>query len=555
MNHAVVADERAAPETTRNSMRKVVAAASLGTVFEWYDFYLYGSLAAVIAKKFFSGADPSAGFLFALLAFAAGFMVRPFGALVFGRLGDLVGRKYTFLVTIIIMGGSTLGVGLLPSYATIGITAPIILVILRMLQGLALGGEYGGAATYIAEHSPRERRGRNTSWLQSTGSLGLLLSLVVILVVRMITGDKFDDWGWRVPFLLSLVLLAISTYIRMSMKESPAFANLKREGKLSKAPVKEAFGKWENLRIVLVALFAICVGTPVVVYTAIFYPLFFLTETLKVDPQTTTSVMLAALVVSPLFFWTFGTLSDYVGRKPVILCGYILAAATFFPIFKGITHYANPALAEAQRTSPIVVHTDTTTCSFQFNPTGTRTFKTPCDIARRTLATNSATYATEALPAGSPTWISVGNVRLDVYETAGVTAAGVKNLDTKFKGVLRKALDTAGYPRVADPKDFNWLAVFGLLLLLMVYQGMVYGPGAATLVEMFPTRIRYTALSVPYHIANGWIGGLLPTFAFALVAQTGNIYFGLWYPVIWIVIAAVSLIVFYRESRHNDINL
>ncbi|MFM0046009.1 MFS transporter [Paraburkholderia sediminicola] len=536
-------------------MLKVVAAASLGTVFEWYDFYLYGSLAAVIAKKFFSGADPSAAFLFALLAFAAGFLVRPFGALVFGRLGDLVGRKHTFLVTILIMGGSTLCVGLLPGYATIGIAAPIILVVLRMLQGLALGGEYGGAATYIAEHSPRSRRGRNTSWLQTTGSVGLLLSLVVILTVRALTGDKFDDWGWRIPFLFSLILLAISTYIRLSMKESPAFSKAKQEGNLSKAPVKEAFGRWANLKIVLIALFGICVGTPVVVYTAIFYPIFFLTETLKVDPQTVNGVMLSALLVSPLFFWSFGTLSDYIGRKPVILCGYILAATTFFPIFKGITHFANPALAHAQRVSPITVHTDTTRCSFQFNPTGTRTFTTPCDIARRTLSISSASYATEALPVGSPTWISIGNERFEVYDATTFSGDELKRVDGEFKHSIRAGLDAAGYPHTADPKSFNWLAVFGLLLLLMVYQGMVYGPGAAVLVEMFPTRIRYTGLSVPYHVANGWIGGLLPTCAFALVAQTGNIYFGLWYPVCWIVVAAVALILFYRESRLNDINV
>lgn len=554
MSQAVVGEEPTSSPTSLKGMRKVVAAASLGTVFEWYDFYLYGSLAGVIAKKFFSGTDPSAGFLFALLAFAAGFMVRPFGALVFGRLGDLIGRKYTFLATILIMGFSTLGVGLLPGYATIGITAPIILIALRMLQGLALGGEYGGAATYIAEHSPTNRRGRNTSWLQTTGSLGLLLSLVVIAVVRSLTGDKFDDWGWRIPFILSLLLLVISTYIRMSMKESPAFAKLKHEGKLSTSPVKEAFGTWKNLKIVLIALFGICIGTPVVVYTAIFYPLFFLTETLKVDPQTATGVMLAALCVSPLFFWACGTLSDYVGRKPVILCGYVLAALTFFPIFKGITHYANPALEQAQQTSPIVLHADTSTCSFQFNPTGTRKFTTPCDIARRTLSANSATYATEAGPAGSPTWISVGDKRLDVYDGHAASPADVKTLDDTLKASVRSALDSAGFPRTAAPAAFNWYAVFGLLVLLMLYQGMVYGPGAAVLVEMFPTKIRYTALSVPYHIANGWIGGLLPTCAFALVAQTGNIYFGLWYPIVWIIVAAVALVFFYRESRHNDIN-
>ena len=499
--------------------RKVIFASSLGTVFEWYDFYLYGSLAAIIAKQFFAGTDPNTAFIFALLAFAAGFIVRPFGALVFGRLGDMIGRKYTFLVTIVIMGFSTFVVGLLPNYASIGIAAPIILVSLRILQGLALGGEYGGAATYVAEHAPHDKRGAFTAWIQTTATLGLFLSLMVILGTRTAIGEEaFADWGWRVPFLVSVFLLAVSVWIRLSMNESPAFAKMKAEGKTSKAPLTESFGQWKNLKIVILALVGLTAGQAVVWYTGQFYALFFLQQTLKVDGPTANILIAASLVIGTPFFIVFGTLSDKIGRKPIIMAGCLIAALTYFPIFSALTHYANPALEKALKEAPVVVTADPADCQFQFNPTGTKKFTSSCDIVKAKLAASSVNYTNEIAPAGTIASVKVGEKVIASYSSAGLSkddaAAKAKSFGTEFGDAIK----AAGYPAKADPAGINKPMVLVLLTILVLYVTMVYGPIAAMLVEMFPTRIRYTSMSLPYHIGNGWFGGLLPTTAFALVA-------------------------------------
>lgn len=539
--------------------RKVIFASSLGTVFEWYDFYLYGSLAAIIAKQFFSGVDPNTGFIFALLAFAAGFLVRPFGAIVFGRLGDMVGRKYTFLITIVIMGVSTFIVGLLPSYATIGIAAPIILITLRILQGLALGGEYGGAATYVAEHAPHGKRGFFTSWIQTTATMGLFMSLLVILGVRTAVGEEaFADWGWRIPFLVSIFLLGISVWIRLSMNESPAFVKMKSEGKVSKAPLSEAFGEWKNLKIVILALVGLTAGQAVVWYTGQFYALFFLTQTLKVDGVTANLLIAASLLIATPFFVVFGILSDKIGRKPIILAGCLIAALTYFPIFKGLTHFANPALAAAQANAPVVVIADPDQCSFQFNPTNTKKFTSSCDIAKQILAASSVNYSTQDAPAGSVTKIKVGDKEISSFN-ATLTPDGLnfdedsKKKEAEFKKVVGDAVKAAGYPAKADPDQINKGMVLLLLVILVLYVTMVYGPIAAMLVEMFPTRIRYSSMSLPYHIGNGWFGGLLPTISFALVAQQGNIYYGLWYPIVIALITFVVGLLFVKETKDNDI--
>ena len=540
--------------------KKVIFASSLGTVFEWYDFYLYGSLAAIIAKQFFSGLDPSAAFIFALLAFAAGFIVRPFGALVFGRLGDMIGRKYTFLVTILIMGLATFIVGVLPNYASIGIAAPIILIVLRMLQGLALGGEYGGAATYVAEHAPHGRRGAYTAWIQTTATLGLFLSLMVILSTRTIVGEEaFADWGWRVPFIVSILLLAISVWIRMTMHESPAFKKMKEEGKTSKAPLSESFGQWKNLKIVILALFGLVAGQAVVWYSGQFYALFFLTSVLKVDGSIANMLVAASLIIGTPFFVVFGTLSDKIGRKPIILAGMLLAVVTYFPLFKALTEAANPDLARAQATVPIVVKADPATCSFQGSPIAREVdFTNACDIAKRALAQNSASYSNEEAPAGSGAVIRIGDK--EIVPPTGVLTAGGHKFDeasgkaiAQFKKDVTAALKDAGYPPKADPAKIDKVKIVLILSVLVLYVTMVYGPIAAMLVEMFPTRIRYTSMSLPYHIGNGWFGGLMPTIAFAMVAQNGNIYHGLWYP---ITIAAVTFVIgllFVRETKDVDI--
>ncbi len=579
----------AAPRPMSAEEKKVIFASSLGTVFEWYDFYLYGSLAAIIAKQFFSGLDEGSAFIFALLAFAAGFIVRPFGALVFGRLGDMIGRKYTFLVTILIMGLSTFIVGILPNYATIGAAAPVILIALRMLQGLALGGEYGGAATYVAEHSPHGKRGAYTAWIQTTATLGLFLSLMVILGTRTLIGEEaFADWGWRVPFLLSILLLGVSVYIRLSMNESPAFTKMKAEGKTSKAPLSEAFGQWKNLKIVILALIGLTAGQAVVWYSGQFYALFFLTQALKVDGPTANIMVAISLVIGTPFFIVFGSLSDKIGRKPIILAGCFLAAVTYFPVFTALTKAANPDLAAAQAAAKVTVTADPAECSFQFNPTGTKKFTSSCDIAKQKLAAASVSYDNVVAPAGTPAVIKVGETEvltvvtpediaaakeaaekkladLNAAETKdakaiGAATASVKALsgektakDAVLSGKLSAALKAAGYPAKADMAKFDKVTVVIILTYLVLLVTMVYGPIAAMLVEMFPTRIRYTSMSLPYHIGNGWFGGLLPTTAFAIVAQTGNMYNGLWYPII---IAGATVVIgglFIKETKDVDI--
>ncbi|MDP3756771.1 MFS transporter [Polaromonas sp.] len=544
----------AAPRPMSAEEKKVIFASSLGTVFEWYDFYLYGSLAAIIAKQFFSGLDEGSAFIFALLAFAAGFIVRPFGALVFGRLGDMIGRKYTFLITILIMGLSTFIVGLLPNYATIGVAAPVILIALRMLQGLALGGEYGGAAVYVAEHSPHGKRGAYTSWIQTTATLGLFLSLMVILGTRTVLGEAaFADWGWRIPFLVSILLLGVSVYIRLSMNESPAFTKMKAEGKTSKAPLSESFGQWKNLKIVILALIGLTAGQAVVWYSGQFYALFFLTQSLKVDGATANIFVAVSLLIGTPFFVVFGSLSDNIGRKPIIMAGCLLAALTYFPVFTALTKAANPDLAAAQAKNKVVVTADASECSFQFNPTGTAKFTSSCDIAKQVLAGASVSYENAPGAAGVPATIKIGETVISSYSSKGLPADEAKKKDVAFKKLVADDLKAAGYPTKADPAKVDKFMVIAILTYLVLLVTMVYGPIAAMLVELFPTRIRYTSMSLPYHIGNGWFGGLLPTTAFAIVAQTGNMYNGLWYPIIIAGMTVVIGTLFIKETKDVDI--
>ena len=579
----------AAPRPMSAQDKKVIFASSLGTVFEWYDFYLYGALAAIIAKQFFSALDEGSAFIFALLAFAAGFIVRPFGALLFGRLGDMIGRKYTFLVTILIMGLSTFIVGVVPNYAAIGVAAPVILIALRLIQGLAMGGEYGGAATYVAEHAPHGKRGAYTAWIQTTATLGLLLSLVVVLGTRKALGeDAFADWGWRIPFLVSILLLALSVYIRLSMDESPVFTKMKAEGKTSKAPLSESFGQWKNLKIVILALVGLTAGQAVVWYSGQFYALLFLTQALKVDDATANIMVAISLMIGTPFFILFGALSDKIGRKPIILAGCFLAAVTYFPVFTALTKAANPDLAAAQAIAKVTVTADPSECSFQFNPTNTKKFTSSCDIAKQKLASASVSYDNVAAPAGTAAVVKVGDTEVLTAVTSediataksdaenqlaelnaampkdntavAVATARVKALsvektakDAVFSGKLAEALKTAAYPAKADMAKFDKVTVVALLSYLVLLVTMVYGPIAAMLVELFPTRIRYTSMSLPYHIGNGWFGGLLPTMAFAIVAQTGNMYNGLWYPII---IAGSTVVIgglFIKETKNVDI--
>jgi MFS family permease len=588
----LAAGRQGAVPITASERRKVVFASSLGTVFEWYDFYLYGALAGIIAAQFFSGVNPTAAFVFALLAFAAGFAVRPFGALFFGRIGDLVGRKYTFLITIVIMGISTFVVGVLPNYASIGMAAPIILIALRLLQGLALGGEYGGAATYVAEHAEDTKRGFLTSFIQTTATLGLFLSMIVILGVRTSIGETaFADWGWRIPFLVSIVLLAISVWIRLQLSESPMFQQMKAEGRGSKAPLTESFGEWRNAKIVLIALFGLTAGQAVVWYTGQFYSLFFLTQTLKVDGATANILVALSLAIATPFFIFFGWLSDKIGRKPIILAGCLLAAATYFPIFGAIAHYANPALEAATRSAPVTVIADPDECSFQFNPVGTSRFVTSCDIVKSFLARASVNYENEAAPPGTIAQVRIGDEVIESFDGVGMPTADFTAQSTAFsnEGFLRLA--AAGYPvqrtvtaadgtkttevlstdsvapgtevpadstlayapAPASHEQANWVMVTVLLTVLVLYVTMVYGPIAAILVELFPTRIRYTSMSLPYHIGNGWFGGFLPTVSFAIVAATGNIYAGLWYPITIALMTVVVGLIFVRDTRHVDI--
>ncbi|MGV2050577.1 MFS transporter [Agrobacterium sp. 22-209-1] len=606
--------------------KKVIFASSLGTVFEWYDFYLYGSLAIYIGANFFSQYPETTRNIFALLAFAAGFLVRPFGALVFGRLGDIVGRKYTFLITILIMGVSTFLVGVLPGASQIGIAAPIILIALRMLQGLALGGEYGGAATYVAEHAPNGRRGYYTSWIQTTATLGLFLSLVVILGVQFALGkEAFAAWGWRIPFLVSVLLLGVSVWIRLKMNESPAFKKMKEEGKTSKAPLSEAFGQWKNAKIAIIALIGAVIGQAVVWYTGQFYALFFLQSILKVDGQSANIMVAIALVLGTSFFVIFGWLSDKVGRKPIIMAGLILAMLTYFPLFKALTWAGNPALAEAQSTVRATVTAAPGDCKFQFNPTGTAKFTTSCDIATSFLTRNSVPYDVVAGAAGEPASVKIGNATIPSYD-AIAAGADASAKDKAFQKQVNIAMHDSGYPlvrgaaqvpdakldafiaanpelglnadavratdkkmvatdklvadklltpaetggaaemavytiagggafsMVADPAAVNWVVIIAVLTVLVIYVTMVYGPIAALLVELFPTRIRYSGMSLPYHIGNGWFGGLLPATAFAMSAAKGDIYYGLWYPIIFAGITLVVGLLFLPETKDRDIH-
>jgi MFS family permease len=527
--------------------RKVIFASSLGTVFEWYDFYLYGSLAAIISRHFFVAVNETTSFIFALLAFAAGFFVRPFGAIVFGRLGDIIGRKYTFLVTILLMGGATAVVGFLPGYATLGIAAPIILITLRLLQGLALGGEYGGAATYVAEHAPPGKRGFFTSFIQTTATLGLFLSLLVILSCRLILGTAaFEAWGWRIPFLLSIALLAISVYIRLQLSESPVFKRMKEEGKSSKAPLTESFLRWGNLKIVLLVLFGGVAGQGVVWYTGMFYELFFLLQILKLEAQTANLIVAASLIIGTPFFIIFGVLSDKIGRKKIIMVGCALAALTYFPIFKGLTKYANPDLLAAQEKLPVTVVADPSNCTFQFDPIGKATFKSSCDIAKSFLAKRAIPYTNEKQPGLANAYVKVGGQTIQSFDGTALSPADFKAKTAEFTKVMTEA--TKAYPVKADMSKVNYPMVVLLLVILVIYVTMVYAPIGAWLVELFPARIRYTSMSLPYHIGNGWFGGFLPTIAFALVAATGDIYYGLWYPIIIAVMSAVVGTLFMRET-------
>jgi MFS family permease len=535
--------------------RLVIFASSLGTVFEWYDFYIYGTLAAILAKQFFSGVNATAAFIFTLLAFAAGFAVRPFGALVFGRIGDLVGRKYTFLITMTLMGLGTFLIGLLPSYANIGMTAPILLIALRLVQGLALGGEYGGAATYVAEHAPQGRRGFYTSWIQTTATIGLFMALLLILAIRTWQGEAtFAEWGWRIPFLLSAILLGVSIWIRMQLDESPVFKKMKEEGKGSKAPLTDAFANWSNLKIAILALFGATAGEAVVWYAGQFYALFFLTQTLKVDGATANILIATALLIGTPGFILFGWLSDKVGRKPIMLLGFALAATTYFMLFQGLTHFVNPALEKALASAPVSVVADPSECSFQFNPVGISQFRTSCDIVKSALVTRSVNYANEAAPAGTVAVVKVGDQAIPAFNGVGLAPADFAAKSAAFNKALGDAIAAHGYPTAADPSQINFPMTILLLTILVVYVTLVYGPIAAWLVEMFPTRIRYTGMSLPYHIGNGWFGGFLPATAFAIVAATGNIYSGLWYPIVIATMSFVVALIFLPETKDVDIN-
>src|SRR5574341_1267227 len=533
----------------------VIVASSLGTVFEWYDFYLYGSLSALIGKHFFSALNETSQFIFALIAFAAGFAVRPFGAIVFGRLGDLIGRKYTFLITIMIMGLSTTVVGMLPGYTTIGVTAPVILIGLRLLQGLALGGEYGGAATYVAEHAPMGKRGIFTSWIQTTATVGLFLSLLVIMGCRIALGPKFDEWGWRIPFLISILLLAVSVYIRLQLNESPVFKRMKEEGKASKAPITEPFLRWDNLKIVIMVLLGGTAGQAVVWYTGMFYELFFLTQTLKVEPQAANLMVAGSLMLATPFFIVFGALSDKIGRKKIIMFGCAIAALTYFPIFRALTDAANPGLAAAQKSSPATIVADPNECSFQFNPTGTSKFTSSCDVAKGSVAKLAVPYSnivgtgTAYVEFGKP-----GEPNYSKVMSYDMKAPDAKEQGARFGAELKAAVAKAGYPAKADMTKVNVPLVMFLMWVLALYVTIVYAPIAAWLVELFPARIRYTSMSLPYHIGNGWFGGFLPTISFAIVATTGDIYAGLWYPIGVSVMTFVLGSLFMPETKDRDIH-
>jgi MFS family permease len=535
------------------SHARVILAASLGTGFEWYDFFLYGSLAGVISKQFFTGVNETTGFIFALLTFAAGFAVRPFGALLFGRLGDLIGRKKTFLATIIIMGTATTLVGVLPNYQSVGVAAPIALIALRMLQGFAIGGEYGGAAIYVAEHAPPGQRGRYTSWIQTTATLALLLSLIVVLVCRAVLGPSFETWGWRVPFLISTVLLAISVYIRLQLAESPVFLQMVADGSRSKAPIRDAFGDRRNLKLIVSALFGATAGMNVVWYGGQLYALFFLTQVLKVEPQTASLLLGAALLIGTPLYLVFGWLSDHVGRKTIVLLGMALAASTYFPIYRAITHFANPAIEEAAQRAPVKVLAAPGDCSLQFDPIGKRRFVKSCDVAKAALAKEGVPYGTEFDSAVGIALVRIGRPGggagdVSSFDGARLSADSFNQENEAFALKMKHALTAAGYPAYANPARIDYPMVLLMLVILMVYVTLVTGPMAAWLVELFPARVRYTSMSVPYHIGAGWFGGFLPAVAFALVAITGDLYSGLWYPVIVAMVTVVAGACFLPET-------
>jgi MFS family permease len=536
-------------------LRTVVAASATGTAFEWYDFFVFGALATVIARHFFADAGETVAYILALLTFGLGFVVRPLGALVFGWFGDRTGRKTTFLVTITLMGVATVAIGLLPDYDQIGIAAPILLLVMRMLQGFALGGEYGGAVVYVAEHAPAKKRGLMTGWIQTTAALGLIGALSVILITRAVVGAAaFDDWGWRIPFLLSALLLGVSLWIRLKLNESPAYRRMEAEGGERRAPFKEAFGTWRNGRFVLIALFGIMIAQGAVWYCGYFYARFFMERVLRVDTNTIDLVMLAVTAVSAFLYVFFGWISDRIGRKPVMLFGMILALIAIFPGFQALTRAANPALAEAQTSSPIVVMADPATCALQFDPIGKTAFASSCDIAKSVLSNAGISYSNVAAVPGSVAAVRIGSVEIASVEGGGMDPAALKAARAGVETRLKAALVEAGYPARADPERINLPMVFGILMIFMVAATALYGPQAAALVELFPTRVRYTAMSLPYHVGTGWVGGMLPAASFALVAWSGNIYFGLWYTLAFTAVAVVVALIWLPETRGRDMD-
>ena len=536
-------------------LRTVVAASATGTAFEWYDFFVFGALATVIARHFFADAGETVAYILALLTFGLGFVVRPLGALVFGWFGDRTGRKTTFLVTITLMGVATVAIGLLPDYDQIGIAAPILLLVMRMLQGFALGGEYGGAVVYVAEHAPAKKRGLMTGWIQTTAALGLIGALSVILITRAIVGtEAFDEWGWRIPFLLSALLLGVSLWIRLKLNESPAYRRMEAEGGERRAPFKEAFGSWRNGRFVLIALFGIMIAQGAVWYCGYFYARFFMERVLRVDTNTIDLVMLAVTAVSAFLYVFFGWISDRIGRKPVMLFGMILALIAIFPGFQALTRAANPALAEAQASSPIVVMADPATCALQFDPIGKTAFASSCDIAKSVLSNAGISYSNVEAAPGSVAVVRIGSVEIASVEGEGMDLAALKAARTGVETRLKAALVEAGYPAKADPERINLPMVFGILMIFMVAATALYGPQAAALVELFPTRVRYTAMSLPYHVGTGWVGGMLPAASFALVAWSGNIYFGLWYTLAFTAVAVVVALIWLPETRGRDMD-
>ena len=536
-------------------LRTVVAASATGTAFEWYDFFVFGALATVIARHFFADAGETVAYILALLTFGLGFVVRPLGALVFGWFGDRTGRKTTFLVTITLMGVATVAIGLLPDYDQIGIAAPILLLVMRMLQGFALGGEYGGAVVYVAEHAPAKKRGLMTGWIQTTAALGLIGALSVILITRAIVGtEAFDEWGWRIPFLLSALLLGVSLWIRLKLNESPAYRRMEADGGERRAPFKEAFGTWRNGRFVLIALFGIMIAQGAVWYCGYFYARFFMERVLRVDTNTIDLVMLAVTAVSAFLYVFFGWISDRIGRKPVMLFGMILALIAIFPGFQALTRAANPALAEAQASSPIVVMADPATCALQFDPIGKTAFASSCDIAKSVLSNAGISYSNVEAAPGSVAVVRIGSVEIASVEGEGMDPAALKAARTGVETRLKAALVEAGYPAKADPERINLPMVFGILMIFMVAATALYGPQAAALVELFPTRVRYTAMSLPYHVGTGWVGGMLPAASFALVAWSGNIYFGLWYTLAFTAVAVVVALIWLPETRGRDMD-